>query len=64
MKLREKDIRMNRALGWEFRCPKCRRWMQLIDDQFYGRSPVMCPKTACDWRGHYDFSELLVQVCA
>lgn len=43
------DVKLIRAaLLWKFRCPQCRTWDYLTDDEFWGRDTIECTTPGCD----------------
>lgn len=63
-KPRLKDIRRVRVDGvltWKLRCPRCKTWQSMDDDQFYGLVSIQCGVDGCDYHRQEDLSELITQ---
>ena len=51
-----KLVSLDGVLTHKFRCPNCRQWAYLDDDQFFGRVSLQCASEGCDFHKTIDLS--------
>jgi hypothetical protein len=40
----------------QLRCPQCRQWADIDDDQLHGRVSAECPDETCGWHETHDLA--------
>lgn len=51
-----KRLPSNRKQEWKVRCPQCRKWYYLDDEQFFGKAFVVC---GCGFHKIINFDDII-----
>ena len=54
-----KLVSLDGVLTWKVRCPRCKMWGYVDEDQVRGQVSMQCGNDGCDFHETHDLSELL-----
>ena len=54
-----KLVSLDGVLTWKLRCPLCKCWGEIDDDQLHGRVSLQCGNDGCSFHETHDLSQLI-----